>query len=114
MANCAAVRRMIHIDEAEKRSHAVSSWPTENLRVMGLSGMYHFFQGRFVADDQGSTLQLQQLLLLELGEQAADCLARGPDHLRDFFVREGQFNVRRISRFWRPCRPGEHQFGQFL
>jgi hypothetical protein len=32
------------------------------------SGVYDFLQGRLIADDQCGSLQLQQLLLLEIGE----------------------------------------------
>ena len=51
-------------------------------------GVRHFLQGRFIANDQGRSLQLQQLPLLEISEKAADRLARSANHLRDFFMRE--------------------------
>ena len=71
------------------------------------SGVYDFLQGRFIANDQDGTLQLHQLLLLEIREQAADRLARSANHFRDFFMRERQFQLRRLGRVPRFGRPGE-------
>jgi hypothetical protein len=61
-------------------------------------GVQHFLQGRFVANDQGGSLRLQQLLLLEIREQTADRLARRADHFRDFFMCQRHLHMRRLIR----------------
>jgi hypothetical protein len=71
------------------------------------SGVHHFLEGKFTADDQGRTLYLYQLLFLEIREQAADRLARSANHFRNFFMRERQFKMRGFARVPRVGRPGE-------
>src|ERR1700681_3649878 len=78
------------------------------------SGVYDFLQGRFIANGQDGTLQLHQLLLLEIREQAADRLARSANHFRDFSVRERQFYMCRVVRIPRIGRPGEQKLCELL
>jgi hypothetical protein len=52
-------------------------------------GLDDFFQRRAAADHHGGTFQLNELSLLEFGEQAADGFAGGADGLGDFFVGQG-------------------------
>ena len=49
------------------------------------------FQRGLVADDQGRSLYLYDLPLPEFGDQPCHRLARTPDHLSQFLVREIQF-----------------------
>ena len=78
------------------------------------SGVQHFLQGKFIANDQGGTLQLQQLLLPEIREQAADRLARGANHFPDFFIRQRQCQMRRLVRVPHIGRPREQQLRELL
>src|SRR5437764_11091861 len=60
------------------------------------------YQRRTIPNQQGRAFELQQLLLLEFGKQAAHGFACGPDNLRNFFVgqrkldRRGTIVLRRL------------------
>src|ERR1700719_44493 len=48
------------------------------------------FEAGLVLDDDCGAFDLQELLLLEITKQPSHGLSRCPDHLGDFFVREGE------------------------
>lgn len=57
-----------------------------------LLGVNQLLQAIPVLDGEGRAFDLDELFSLEVGEEATDGLAGGTDHLRDFFVREGEAN----------------------
>src|SRR5579863_7202838 len=59
-------------------------------QLRSISGLYYPFQRRLVEDDETGAPQLDELLRLEGGKQAADGLAAGADHFRDFLVGQDQ------------------------
>ena len=56
-------------------------------------GTYEVFETGLVLDDDRGTFDLQELLLLEITKQPRHGLSGGPDHLGDFFVREGECHL---------------------
>src|SRR5208283_1006849 len=72
-------------------------------------------QGSLVANDKSGTLGLQDLALLEISEQAGYGFPRGADHLRDFFVGQGELEARLLLHGFAVSRaPLDKQFGQLL
>jgi hypothetical protein len=66
------------------------------------------------ADNKCRTFYLQELFLLEDGKQSSHRLSGGPDHLGDFFVREGERQLQLASSFLMACAEIQQEAGQLF
>src|SRR6185436_1130617 len=80
-----------------------------------MSDADHAFQLLFPQDDDGRAFYLDDLLSLEIAEQACDGLARRPDHLRDLLVRQQDLQPDAFRRRLAVLRaPVEEELPEFL
>src|SRR6266536_3928226 len=72
------------------------------------------FQCRPVPDEEGGAAQLQHALLLQLTQSSSDCLPRGANQLRQFFVGQGNLQTDRAVGDLSVAGPLQQKPGQLL
>ena len=80
------------------------------LRLRG----YERFQSNAIWDHQGAAVLLDEMLLFEAGEEAADGFARRADHLADLFVGQGQLHLGGVYGRSVLVEPSHHQSSQLF